>query len=342
MDNVVTVDSNGFEGRRAVRYIGQYKPIRPYPLANGLVILPAECGMIPYVSGSQVRMNISYLVGPNDLSDAALTAAYREWLAFDAFVLYDQYPMFYFDEYMVGEVDTVPAAVPRQAPSPDYKQIDYEDIAKVMLMDESQPAGIPRASYSRLFAAYQGLCSDLREMVEWSVSLPFRSRPRSNSLGYWELLHKTILLDRLIGSPPNCPQSPGTCTACGFPPLPHHAVRRRDWTREVLANRIDDDEVVEEYARVIDIGVGVRNRIAHNPLFDRSAYPELSPGERQTYGVDRAIEEFKHDAVALQSLLISLKVIARYLLLDRAFGTRHFRRLQPLHVARVDGNNPTD
>jgi hypothetical protein len=80
--NIVTTGSNStFEGRRAVQYIGQYKPTRPYALNNEYPIVPAESGMIPDVSGSRAHMNISYFVAAYELSDSALNTAYREWMA---------------------------------------------------------------------------------------------------------------------------------------------------------------------------------------------------------------------------------------------------------------------
>jgi hypothetical protein len=340
----VTTGSNStFEGRRAVRYIGQYKPTRPYALNNGYLIVPAESAMIPYVSGSQAQMNISYFVAAYDLSDSALKTSYREWLAFDAFVLHDHCPIYYFDKHTVGEIERVPVGVPKSTPDPGYKQIDYENIAQVMLMAEAEPnkSELPRASYSELFVTYRGLHLDLKDMIEWSVSFSSPSSSRVNAffnLNYWQLFHATILLERLIGLPPNCPQSFGTCPVCSFSPQPHYAMPRRKWTREVLEKRISDDAIVEEYDSVIDTGIRLRNKMAHTPLFDRSTYPELSPGERLTYEVERVLDEYEHDAHALLSLLISLRTIARYLLLDKVFGTRYFARLRPLYVASVGGN----
>ncbi len=76
--------------------------------------------------------------------------------------------------------------------------------------------------------------------------------------------------------------------------------------------------------------------MAHTPQFDRSVFPELSPGEQVKYGIDKAIERYKDDSVALASLLISVKTIARYLLLDKAFAIRYFPRLKPLNVTLIN------
>lgn len=339
------MDSQAFESRRGVRYLGQYKPIAAYPLADGLVILPAGWDMFPYGPGGQMHLNISYLVGPNELSDSALAKIYRKWLIFDAFVLHDHFPIYHFDDNKVGNIEVVPAGLPTMATSPDYKQIDYGAIGHLVLMAKPTEAGLPVLSYSELFGIYQGLPSELKEMIEWSVSLPFRSFTRPDAFfntNYWQLFHATILLERLIGIPPACPESFGTCTICGFTPSPHYTVRRRDWLRQVLTGCIDSAEVVEEYARVIGMGFLVRNKIAHVPLFDRSAIPDFPLGEMQTYGIERAVTEYDHDNVALQSLLILLGDIARYLLLDRAFGTKYFPRLRPLNAVRVSGGDPSN
>lgn len=110
---------------------------------------------------------------------------------------------------------------------------------------------------------------------------------------------------------------------------------RERWLQKALANRIADAEVAQEYARVINVGIKVRNKIAHVPLFDRSAHLEWPAGQTQVYDVDRAVKEYGHDSAALLSLLTSLHGVARYLLLDRAFGTKHFVRPRPLKTMRI-------
>lgn len=299
--------------------------------------------MFPY-GPAQTRLNVCYLVGPDKLPDAALTKAYRQWLSFDAFILHDHLPIYYFDENKVGGIEVVPTGMPNSATGPGYKQVDYSNIANLVLMTKPTQEGLPILAYSDMFERYQGLPCDLKEMIEWSVSLPYRSQTRVDAFfkpNYWQLVHAIILLDRLVGPPPECSESFGNCAVCGRLPQPHYFIPRREWLRRFLASRIDSIEVAEEYARVIYEAVLVRNKIAHTPVFDRSSFPDFSPGERQAYDIDRTIEEFKHDSFALQSLLISLSDIARYLLLDKAFGTMYFPRLQPLNTVCVGGSEPS-
>ncbi len=329
-----------YADRLCARYLGQHKPIAPYPLTNGLLILPAGSGMFPYGPGGEIRLNISFLVGSKEMSNSDLIIKYREWLVFDSFVLNDHFPIFYFDESKTGILEIVPTGELHEEATPDYKQIDYGNIADVVLMTAPEKKELPKISYSDLFAIYCGLPSEIREMLEWFVSepyLPFTRDKAFSNTNYWQLVHKTILLERLIGMPPKCSGSFGPCTVCGLSLPPHNSVPRRKWLRQYLATRIDNDGIAEEYASVIEAGVDVRNKIAHVPMFDRSSMPELVPGEPQTYGVDRAIGEYEHDSVALNSLLNSLRDIARFLLLDKAFRIKYFPSLRPLKVVRVEG-----
>ncbi len=295
----------------------------------------------------QVGLNICYFTGPDGLSDTELTTRYREWLAFDAFVLHDHYPIQFYDENETGRVESVPAGVPRSSNLlADYKQIDYDRIAPVMLRAEGLAnEGVSSLSYADLFAAYERLHFELKDMIEWYVSVPHSYFTRPNaffSVNYWQLVHTMILLERLIGLPPDCPHHFEKCPACGSSPQSHYRLPRREWRKQFLATQIKDFEVEEEYAQLIDAGVSVRNKIAHVPYFDRSTYPELFPGERQAYEINRAVTEHDCDRVALHSLLISLREVARYLLLDRAFGTKYFGRLRSLNVICIGSSKTSD
>jgi len=331
------MNSSSFEGHRAIRYLGQYKPIAPYPLTEGLLIVPAGWGMFTWGYG-EMRLNVSYLVGPDELSDQALADIYRKWLAFDAFILHDSIPITYFDNNTIGAIDVIPADVSPLSQNPDYNQIDYENIAHIALTEKPSEENLPSISYATLFASYIQLADELKEMIEWYVSLPFRWFIRPNSFfntNYWQLIHAVILLERLIGQPPRCLDSVGVCATCNTHPQRHYSMTRRDWLRKFLADRINSVEVRDDYARTIDTAISVRNKIAHTPLFDRSESPEFPIGETQTYGIDRATTDYEHDFIALQSLLFSLREISRYLLLDQAFGTKYYPKLKSLNAVRI-------
>jgi hypothetical protein len=336
-----SMGNQAFVGRRGVRYLGQYKPIAAYELADGLVLIPADSGMFPYGPGSsQVSLNVSYLVSADERSDASLTQAFREWLVFDAFILDDYFPIFYFDENEMGGVESVPNKISSASKTPDYKQIDYSNIGNITLRVYEAEERLPALSYAHLFDRYRALPLEAKDMIEWLMSGPFRSNTRPGAFfnpNYWQLLHLTILAERLIGRAPPCSASFGTCPACGFSSTAHPSVRRKDWLRQALGDRIDDPLVAEEYARLIETGVRVRNKIAHGPLFDRSDSPALPFSQIEVYEAERGIDEYEHDSVALASLLVSLRDVTRFILLDRAFNTRFFPKPRPLKVVRIGG-----
>ncbi|MGF7130539.1 hypothetical protein P3T40_002014 [Paraburkholderia sp. EB58] len=332
------MDDNAFERRRGVRHLGQYKPSRPYPLTDGLQLIPAGWDMFSYGS-ARVRLNISYLVGSEILSDTELAEKYRNWLVFDAFALDDQFSIYCYDENSAGGIDTVPSDLIRfDEQNPDYKQVDYSNIQRYFLRTELVQTSESILSYRDLYAVYQTLDPKLRDLIEWYVSKPFRSHLRLGAFfnpNYWQLLHVTILLERLIDSPPACTHSFGKCPSCGVESQAHPSIRRSEWLRMALDSQIGVAEIVEEYARVIEKCISVRNKIAHTPTFDSSAFPNVAPGETHTYTSERAIAEYLHDSFALQSLLVSATYIGRYLLADKAFGTKHFAKLLPMKATGV-------
>jgi hypothetical protein len=208
------MDDNAFKRRRGVRHLGQYKPSRPYPLTDGLQLIPAGWDMFSYGS-ARVRLNISYLVGSEILSDTELAEKYRNWLVFDAFALDDQFSIYCYDENSAGGIDTVPSDLIRfDEQNPDYKQVDYSNIQRYFLRTELVQTSESILSYRDLYAVYQTLDPKLRDLIEWYVSKPFRSHLRLGAFfnpNYWQLLHVTILLERLIDSPPACTHSFGKC-----------------------------------------------------------------------------------------------------------------------------------
>ncbi len=241
------------DGRRGIKYLGQYKPIAPYHLPNGFEIVPAGSGMFPYGHGGEENLNVSYFVGPEGISDTDLSEAFRHWLAFDAFLLNDHFPIYYFDESKIGAVEVLPPDIANSANGDGYKQVDYENIVKQVFWPPHDSESLPSVAYSVLFKRYKTLSSDLLEMIEWSVSYPFRSQTPFKAFfntNFWELIHAVILLEKLIWLPPLCEKSPGKCD-CGETLQPHHSIPRKEWLRAWLARRVESTEIVEEYAQVI-------------------------------------------------------------------------------------------
>jgi hypothetical protein len=326
--------------RRGIKHLGQYKPIGSYALVDGMHILPAEGGVFPTVRSATIRMNVSYIENHSELDNAIFIDAYRRWLTFDAFVLNGQWPIFYFDQGEIGDIVTIPASAPLSASSPDYKQIDYQNISRQMFHSLDENEALPMISYSDLYAKYLLLPNKTRDMIEWyvsSLSLPATRQGAFFNTNYWQLVHATILLEQLIGLPESCSHSLANITTCkcGRKSQPHHALSRNDWIKKFLSDATNDAKVAEQYVALVINGKKVRDKMGHSPTFDRSVTPEFSLEEAQIYGTDRATSEYENDSIALQSLIISLNKVARYLLLDKAFGTKYFPTLPSLKSVRV-------
>lgn len=325
-----------FVGKPGVKYLGQHKPRGPYALSDNLYIVPAGSGMFPY-AGGQIHLNVSYFLSTEPLDDAVLEEIFREWLVFDSLAMDDRFPISYYDNNALGVLETIPLIT-----SEPHNGTDYSNIAYLTLRARKDYPGLPVLSYAELFRKYQTLEHEKKEMIEWLASKPHRTHTRPRAFfntNYWQLLHLTILLERIVGQPPSCERPLGTCSSCGYSPPPHYSMRRRDWLERFLQDRIPDQAIAEEYFKLISTALSVRNKIAHVPVFDRSAMPDLEPGETQSYGTDRAIDEYDHNSVALASLLVALDDICHYLLLDVAFETRFFMGIQPLNVTRLGGQS---
>jgi hypothetical protein len=339
----MTMCINAFAGKRGIRYVGQYRPKQPYPLSEDLFIVPADWGMFPYGSGAEVRLNVSYFVSAKGLDDEALTKAFREWLVFDSFILADGFPIHYYDESVIGAVENVPDDIAAlSAETQDHQQIDYSDVAAKAFQAMGDRQGLPVLSYGELLKRYQELDTDRREMIEWFVSAPHRSHHAPEpffNINYWQLVHLTILLERMIGLPPNCEGAFGACPKCCKQPPPpsHHSMTRKDWLKCFLAERIADGKLVSEYAELIETAKGVRDEMVHVPLFDRSTMPDLARGETQVYGTKRTTDEWKEDRAALLSLVTGLSTVCRYLLMDMVFNVRSYRSIRPLKVTQIGG-----
>lgn len=338
------IDSEVFSGRRGVKYVGQYKPVTPYSFAGNLVICPAERSAFPYgPQGGEIYLNISYLVGPDEMTNEVLETTYREWLIFDSFILNDHYPILFYDDNRAGKLETVPfrSGGKQDSEQLDYKQINYANMGDFLSLTSPAKECLPVISYSELYDRYQQVPRSIKDMIEWYVSTPNRpfTRYRAfSNIAYSQIIHMVILLETLIDKSPTCPSALAPCGICGYKPQPHPRMRRKKWLQTYLCSKITDDKIVEEYISIIEAGQVLRNKNVHVPTFDRSSLREIPSGQTHTYGIDRAVQEYKDDIYALESLSVSIRTVARYILLNNAFGVAHFPKLNPLKVTCVSSN----
>lgn len=325
------------EELQAIKYLGRYQPIRPYPIGNDLALYPARSEMVEYgCSGSsqQTRNNVSYFASQHAISASKLSEKYREWLAFDSFLLNDDSPIRAFDTQKTGYLITVPSTVSENLPITGYFQEDYDNIAGAMFGCAPNIPGLPVIRYSEVYQKYLTLPEKTKELIEWFPSFPTylsqmycKERTFFNP-NYWRIVHLVVLIEQIVGSPNHCPAPTSTCS-CGKQLPRHHAVTRPQWLRQFIKLQISNHEVAQDYVRTIEAGYKVRNKMAHSAYFDRSTH-EMPLAQPEIYDIDRATKDFSDDSAALMLLVMSLSDVARNLLLSKVFGINFFMPFRKL------------
>ncbi|OYV88856.1 MAG: hypothetical protein B7Z57_14385 [Acidiphilium sp. 37-60-79] len=289
--------------------------------------------MLPMHGRASLWMSRSHFVAPQNWQDGLVLKRFRDWLVFDCFVMMNSHGAAHYDDNRhVFEI------VHSSGGDGDLRNaVDYNDVVGFLVgVHAERPKGLPVRSYADLYDAFQGLDSKTRAAIEWFVSQPPTPRRFDPLFGqYWGLLHMTILIESLIGLPPNCECQSAECQVCGALSRSHHKMSRREWLRQELMRRVEDTTLVEQYVLLIQAGKKVRDPMSHGPHFDRSIRPRMNPGEAVSYDASRAIDEFKNDTDALETLLASLRDLAHALLVDEAFSVKYYRRPSGLKIAMV-------
>jgi hypothetical protein len=318
-----------FDGRRALKYLGVYRPQETLPLGKDYVLIPQYGRMEDRREVGRIRLNTSHFVSIEPRDDADIVAAYRNWLIFDSLILGDSWPTRSFDSGLAW----VTVGEPQPDPDTDstYQVLDYSDIGSTVYFpigpDTPQP---PRLDYVQLYERYLKLDPDTKDQVEWLASASgFKQPLHLNSLfrpNYWQVLHLTFLLDDFFGSPPSCDEvGKSPCPMCNRQVQRHHSVSSRDWRRTKLSERVSDAILAESYLTYIEAAFSIRHKSAHGPHFDRSVLVMGPTGVALEYDAAVAIGSYKQDSAAIEAILLALSAICRMLVLDRAFGTRYFR-----------------
>ncbi len=311
-----------FHGRRGIVYYSQFKPNAPYAVADGIFVVPSDGQMVPMHGAASIWMSRSHFVTPTDWSDGIAWERFRDWLIFDCFVMMNGHGAVHYDDNRhFFEIIANPAG----ACDPRYA-VDYSDVTGFLVGTHfARPSYLPSRTYSELYDAYRLLAPKVKSAIEWFVAQPPSPHRLDPLFGnYWGLLHIAILIEDVIGLPPNCEHPPEQCKVCGKVPQPHRKISRGAWLRQELLRRLQNPQLVEAYAKLIERAKRVRDGTSHGPLFDRSTHPDMRHGEVIAYDVGRTLADFDQDSNAVMALLVALREIARALLVDHAFGIKHF------------------
>jgi hypothetical protein len=296
-----------FDGRRALKHLGVYRPKETLLLGKDYVLIPQYGRMEDRREVGKIRLNTSHFTSVEPRDDADVMTAYRDWLIFDSLILGDSWP--------TKSFDAGPAWVTVGEPQPDldtdstYQVLDYSDIGSTVYFpigpDTPKP---PKLDYAQLYERYLKVDSDTKDQLEWLASTSgFQQSLQFNSLfrpSYWQMLHLTFLLDSFFGSPPFCDEvSISPCPKCKRQVQRHHSVSRRDWRRTNLLGRVSDTSLAESYLTYIETAFSIRNKSAHGPHFDRSELVMGPTGVALEYDATVAIGSYKEDRAALEAIL---------------------------------------
>lgn len=327
-----------FLGRRGIRYYSQFKPIDPVEIDPSIYIVPAGW-CFPTVNGENHRRQcVSYFVGPDAWADDELWKRFRDWVPFDGLVMWtDSATLFDCNAYVLEPVAYVLQEGVTGDAADSCNAVSYDDVGQFLFHALGRPESLPQVSYVHLYRQYRLLNHGSKELIEWLASVPPSPRRIDAFFGqYWSLLHATILLERIVGRPPTCPQSAEQCGVCGQKPQPHNALSRRVWLRQQLQEQMEDSTLVENAAQLVEAALRVRNHMSHSPCFNRSEVPQMeSHMQKFEYDAARAAGEFKKDSFALLALRVALHHLAHELLVDKLFGLKHFtepRSLKFVHL----------
>ena len=319
---------------KGITYYSTFKPSATLRLADGITIVPLGWGYLHLHNGGKLRVCRSGFQGPLVWTDQDLWQRFRDWVIFDSFTMHHNGTE-YFDNNLF-KIDTLLYSVEsgiRGDKADRYNLVDYSDVTAYLINETAKPDYLPSLSYDELYARFRALSVDKRELLEWYVSRPPSPGRADAFFGeYWTLLHLTILIEKIIGLPPNCNSKIVGCEDCGTIPQPHYVKSRTIWLRDELSRHIKNEKLEEEYAKIIDKAKLIRNTMCHKPHFDRSRYPNLEYGVEYSYDNHSAIAEFKEDSIALDALCEMLKYIAHALLADIVLDVKHYRSLSTLNA----------
>ena len=142
-----------FNGRRGVRYFSLYKPTGQYAIGDGIVVVPSGGLMVPMHGGGSLWMSQSHFVAPAEWADSDVWKRFREWLAFDCFVMMNSHGAAHYDdnrhllEFIPNPED---GGDPRNA-------VDYSDVVGFLVgVHVARPESLPVRSYADLYAASPG------------------------------------------------------------------------------------------------------------------------------------------------------------------------------------------
>ena len=299
-----------------------HRPIYNYPVKDAI----SEMDTLYFISSSSDLMELRDLL--------------RTWVMFHDFILDSQLLCRFFErEFLDSATNTTLAYTIeglQQEPKANMQICDYEDIAEEIYAPYKPPLKI---SYRELFARYQSL-SEVDTWLLRSYLFQIETRDAYSiehnlfeaTRKYWQITSYVGLLENIFDHAPNCPGSVNSCSLCGKN-LPHRRSSEKVWRKEQLAKLIGDEELRNQYLRVVETAFTIRHKTAHAAIVPSTPYPETAVVE--SYNMDRAIHDLTKDMFALDGFIELVRRVLRYLLLDRFFDLKTFPPLPESQVTTI-------
>jgi hypothetical protein len=323
----------------AAQYPISFTPNTTYQISNDITLNPATRTFYrdPFSSGSAFLSRMFFI--SNATSTEEHIQKLRKWVVFHSFVFWFPFLCDLFERGLLNEhhqVNSIDEIRDNDISETNEILTDFENVASQIYV--YRPPLIT-VSYKSLYKKYEEFQRKDTALLETCL---FQIRPLPVSYGsyllfdarryYWQIVSYCTVLEEILGHAANCPGSILTCDTCNKRLAPHRQGAEKGWRDQVLAELIKDVKVKEQYLRVINAAYDeIRNKTAHPGQLPvpSMVFPET---EREIYDIERAINDFGSDDIALQALHSHVSLVTRYLLLHKLFQLNTFPEIPPLQT----------
>ncbi|MFA5871572.1 MAG: hypothetical protein WC858_02510 [Parcubacteria group bacterium] len=304
-----------------------FSPKNKILLADGLIIEPHKRACVRIGVGGKYYTDT--ITAKNYKNNEIL----KNWIIFHTFVLNSHYTLSEFEKNGTGNLEFIKEKL--------ICAIDYDDVLPYVYFFQKNSAEKTVKSYQKLYATFLELKTDEIELVINYLTRLNKGTTYPNKLitdtSYWQLMIYYSIIDKLIGTQPFCDKL-FYCDGCKRAGLQHHSVSPSDWRNHRLTELIPGNpDAQNAYGEIIEtVNKRIRHKTVHESLIPTAKnHIETVPGETIIYDLDKTKKNYKHDPVALLSLVIQMEDVARYLLLNHLFKLNIFPIPKPLRSTTV-------
>lgn len=303
-----------------------FSPKDKITLANGLIIEPYKRAGIKNGNGAIFTDTI---IAKNYKNDEVL----KNWIIFHSFIFNSHYTLNEFEKFGTKNLEFIKEKI--------ANIIDYDDVLPYVYFFQKNGSEKIVKSYRELYDIFLELTTDKVKLIinyltrlNKDITYPNKS---ITDPSYWQLMIYYSVIDKIIGSQPFCKKS-FSCDECKRTGLQHHLVSPPEWIKQKLAEIMPNSTIAQKAYRDIIEAVKylIRDKTVHESLVPTGKVKtKKEPGETIIYNLEKIKRDYKHDSVAVFSLVIQLENVARYLLLKHLFGINIFPIPEPLRSTTI-------